>query len=367
MLFMDAGVILLFVCSVALAGFLVLYLFRQMQGMKEDFHQQVTQLQQTVSQRFDSNVQTVTSHLGIITGQITNTTNVVAQVEGKLGQMQQASQQIFDLAKQMSSLQEILQSPKMRGGFGEFLLNDLLAQCLRPDAYKVQSPFKNGTIVDAALFIGKSTLCIDSKFPLENFRRMYQTEGEPERRNLRKQFLNDVKKHINDISTKYILPEENTLDFALMFIPAENVYYELIVRDENDLYEHCLLKKVIPVSPNTFYAYLQVILQGLRGFQISEQAKRILAQLQQVGNDLDRLDVDFTKIGSHLRDAQSSFEKSDFATAKIEEKSCLDGHGRAGRATGSADQRGTKLARPAPLRACVRKSALCLSASVFKS
>ena len=149
---------------------------------------------------------------------------------------------------------------------------------------------------------------------------MYQIDSEIERKNMRKQFLTDVKKHINDISTKYILPDENTLDFALMFIPAENVYYELIVRDQSDLYEHCLTKKVIPVSPNTFYAYLQVILQGLRGFQISEQAKHILSQLQQVGNDLSRLESDFTKIGSHLRDAQGSYEKSDLRLQRLKKK-----------------------------------------------
>jgi DNA recombination protein RmuC len=318
--YMDAIVIILFGFLIAFASFLVIYLFRQVQRMREDLQNQVGQLQQAVSQRFDANVQTVTSHLGIITGQITNTTNVVAQVEGKLGQMQEASRQIFDLAKQMSSLQEILQSPKMRGGLGEFFLNDLLAQTLRPENYKIQCSFKNGTIVDAALFVGKSILCIDSKFPLENFRRMFQIDSELERKNLRKQFLTDVKKHINDIATKYILPDENTFDFALMFIPAENVYYELIVRDQSDLYEHCLSKRVIPVSPNTFYAYLQVILQGLRGFQISEQAKHILSQLQQVGNDLSRLENDFTKIGSHLRDAQSSYEKSDLRLQRVKKK-----------------------------------------------
>jgi len=305
---------------IGIAIFLVVYLFRQVQQVRSDMQSQVSQLQQAVSQRFDANVQSVTSHLGIITGQISNTTNVVSQVEGKLGQMQEATRQIFDLARQMSSLQEILQSPKMRGGLGEYLLTDLLSQCLRPDSYKIQCAFKNGAIVDAALFIGKNTLCVDSKFPLENFRRLYQTESESERKTLRKQFLNDVKKHVNDISTKYILPDENTFDFALMFIPAENVYYELIVRDQSDLYEHCLAKRVIPVSPNSFYAYLQVIVQGLRGFQISEQAKQVLAQLQQVENDLTRLESDFTKIGSHLRDAHSSFEKSDLRLQRLKKK-----------------------------------------------
>jgi DNA recombination protein RmuC len=317
---MDAVSFILLGLLAALLIFFILSIHRQMHSTKDELQNQIAQLQQTVSQRFDSNVQTVASHLGIITGQITNTSNVVNQLEHQLGQMQEASRQIFDLAKQMSSLQEILQSPKMRGGLGEFLLVDLLAQCLRSESYKVQFPFKNGTVVDVALLIGNNILCIDSKFPLENFRRMYQTETDQERKAFRKQFLSDVKKHINDISTKYILPDENTFDFALMFIPAENIYYELIVRDQSDLYEHCLSKRVIPVSPNTFYAYLQVIVQGLRGFQISEQAKQILSQLQQVGNDLDRLGNDFSKIGTHLRDAQGSFDRSDLRLQKLKKK-----------------------------------------------
>jgi DNA recombination protein RmuC len=133
-------------------------------------------------------------------------------------------------------------------------------------------------------------------------------------------FLSDVKKHVNDIAEKYILPDENTFDFALMFIPAENVYYELIIRDDSKLYEHCLSKKVIPVSPNTFYAYLQVVMMGFRGFQISEHARYILAQLQQLGNDVKRFEGDFTKIGGHIRDAQNSFDKSSARLEKLKRK-----------------------------------------------
>lgn len=296
---------------------LVLY---QMTQVKRDLQQQVTDLRQSVSQRFDSNVQTVTDHLGIITGQITNTTNVVSQVEGKLGQVQEASRRIFELARQISSLQDILQSPKMRGGLGEYLLSSLLSQCLQTGQYQLQYPFRSGNIVDAAVFVGKNILCIDSKFPLENFRRMFQTESEDEKKGLRKLFLSDVKKHVNAIAEKYILPDEDTFDFALMFIPAENVYYELIVREDSQLYEHCLLRKVIPVSPNTFYAYLQVILMGLRGFQISEQAKHILAQLQQIGTDLVRFETDFTRVGSHLRNVQSAFEQSQTRLQRLKKK-----------------------------------------------
>lgn len=299
---------------------LVVFLLKRMQDIKSDIQQQVSGLQQNFSQRLDSNVQTVASHLGIITNQINNTTNVVSQVEGKLGQVQEASRQIFDLAKQISSLHSILQSPKMRGGLGEYLLTDLVSQCMESGSYEEQFRFAGGSIVDMALFIGQRTLCIDSKFPLENFRRMMVVESEDEKKSLKKLFLNDVKKHVNDIAEKYILPAEETFDFALMFIPAENVYYELIVKEDGDLYEHCLRKKVIPVSPNTFYAYLQVILMGLRGFQISEQAKRILGQLQDLSNDLNRFDTDFSKIGTHLRNAQGSYDGSVQRLSKLKGK-----------------------------------------------
>jgi DNA recombination protein RmuC len=311
------------ILSLMIAGIvliLVFFLLKRLQDIKSDIHQQVSSLQQNFSQRLDSNVQTVASHLGIIAGQINNTTNVVTQVEGKLGQMQEASRQIFDLAKQISSLHNILQSPKMRGGLGEFLLGDLVSQCLDTGSYEEQFRFAGGTIVDLALFIGQRTLCIDSKFPLENFRRMMLIENEEEKRTLRKLFLNDVKKHVNDIAERYILPAEDTFDFALMFIPAENVYYELIVKEDGDLYSHCLKKKVIPVSPNTFYAYLQVILMGLRGFQISEQAKRILGQLQDLSNDMNRFETDFSKLGVHLRNAQGSFEGSIQRLGKLKSK-----------------------------------------------
>jgi DNA recombination protein RmuC len=303
------SLLLFFLLGAVLA--VVIYLLKQVQQVKTDLQAQVSQLNQNVSQRFDANVQTVTGQLGIISGHMSNTTNIVSQVEGKLGAVQEASRRIFDLARQISSLQDILQSPKMRGGLGEYLLGDLLSQCLPSGSYRLQHSFRGGTVVDAALFVGKMILCIDSKFPLENFRRLLQMDSDEEKKAFRKEFLSDVKKHVNAIAQKYILPDENTLDYALMFIPAENVYYELIVRDDSNLYEYCLEKKVIPVSPNSFYPYLQLVLLGLRGFQISEQAKSILAKLQQTENDLARLETEFGKLNSHLRDALSSFNKAD--------------------------------------------------------
>lgn len=298
---------------------LILYLIRRMRSFQELIQSHTSQFQQSLSQRMDSNIQTVSGHLGIITGQITNTANVMNQVQGRLGQMQEATKQVFELARQISSLQEVLQSPKIRGGLGEFLLADLLSQSLAGDAYRLQYRFRSGTIVDAAIVTGETLLCIDSKFPLENFRKMLHAAG-TEQDSLRKSFFNDVKKHVNDIADKYILPAEKTLDFAMMFIPAENVYYEIIARDDGGLYQHCLKRRVIPVSPNTFYAYLQVILMGLRGLRISEQASRILAQMQQLEGDLDRFGSSFLKVGSHIRDAQNSFDRTELQFRKLRKK-----------------------------------------------
>lgn len=310
---------------IGILGFLAVlavlfYVLKQLQQVRGELMMQSSQMQQAVSQRLDSNVGTMSNHLSIITGQITNTSNVVAQVEGRLGQMQEASRQIYELARQISSLKDILQSPKMRGNLGEFLLSDLLSRSLESSVYKMQYAFSSGNMVDAAIFLNQRILCVDSKFPLENFRKMLETGTDEDKKAFRKQFLSDVKKHVNSIADKYILPDENTFDFALMFIPAENVYYELIVRDDSELYEHCMNKKVIPVSPNTFYAYLQVILMGLRGFQISEQAKAILAQLQQLENDVSRFETDFAKIGSHLHDTVNSFERSEVRLQKLKKK-----------------------------------------------
>src|SRR5262249_20952131 len=145
-------------------------------------------------------------------------------------------------------------------------------------------------------------------------------ESEADRKRLLTNFQNDVKKHVRSIAEKYIVPDENTFDFALMFIPAENVYYELIIRDEGGIHEVVEANRVIPVSPNTFYAFLQVITMGLRGFHIEEKAKQILAQLQQIQVELTRYETGFAKIGSHLQNAQASYVKSDAGLQRLKKK-----------------------------------------------
>jgi len=244
---------------------------------------------------------------------ISSNIETIGQVTNKLTQMEEAHKRIYEVGKDIASLQEILRAPKLRGAFGEFLLGDLLAQILPKDRYRAPHTFRSGEIVDAAVILRDNHIVpIDSKFPLESFKRMLDAENEAEKRSAKKQFYNSVKGRIDEIADKYIVPDEGTFDFALMYIPAENVYYEIIIRGEGDLdiAQYAYAKRVIPVSPNNLYVYLQTIALGLRGMQIEESAKEILA-------DLSRLNVDFVKVvdsyeilGRHLSSAASRYDET---------------------------------------------------------
>jgi len=172
----------------------------------------------------------------------------------------------------------------------------------------MQYRFRSSDTVDAVIRLGEQLVPIDAKFSLENFQKMLDACDEKEKEGYRKRFIQDVKSRIDEISSKYILPEENTYDFALMYIPAENVYYETIVRE--DLLGYCLAKKVIPVSPHTFYAYLKVICLGLRGLKVEENAKNILKSLNTISGDVAKFREDFDTLGGHLTNASRKYEDS---------------------------------------------------------
>jgi len=234
-------------------------------------------------------------------------------VENRLGQLQQATTQMIGMAKDLSSLQNILQHPKLRGGLGEFLLEELLSQVLPQESYMLQYIFTEGTKADAVLRIGDALVSIDSKFPLENFQRILASEDADVRRQFRKAFVQDVKKHCDDIALKYIRPAEGTLDFALMFIPAEYVYYEAFLAPEEEargLQEYALKKKVLAVSPQGFYAYLQIVARGLKGLRIEKAAQEILSHINQLEVDLAKSLTEFEKVGTHLKNAQSAYDRN---------------------------------------------------------
>ena len=233
----------------------------------------------------------------------------MGDLRGQLGQLDQATRNVTQVASEVRKLQDILQTPKLRGGLGEWSLDNLLADVLPQSQYQLQHRFDNGYIVDALVHLAQGRVSIDAKFPLENFQALLTAPDEPTRQKLRRAFLRDVRSRIDEIADKYIVPAEGTLDFALMYVPAENVYYEAVfATDDIDIGKYGRERKVIPVSPNTLYAYLMAIATGLRGLQIEKNAQRIHQQLRQLTADVQLLLTDFSLVGKHLFNAKAKYE-----------------------------------------------------------
>jgi DNA recombination protein RmuC len=257
---------------------------------------------------------------------------VVGKVQKSLGSLDQATQQVFAVGKDIAGLQEILRAPKMRGAIGELFLGDLLAQILPPKHFQLQYAFKSGEIVDAAIRLGK-WVPVDAKFPLENFKRLLQAQDPQEKTNARRKFVMDVKRHIDTIAAKYILTDEGTYDFALMYIPTESVYYEVIIKDDNvsedvSIMTYAFSKHVVPVSPNSLYAYLHTISLGLRGMQVEENAKYILEQLDRLKSDFSRFKEDFLLVGKHLSNSKLKYEDAERRLGRFEDKLNLSTQGK---------------------------------------
>ena len=277
---------------------------------------QLGQVTQQVNNQLGQVAQQLQKSTGDLNSRLDNAARVVQEVSKSLGGLSEATQKVFLVGKDIASLQEILRSPKLRGGLGELFLGDLLAQILPPAHYSIQYRFKSGEAVDAVIRLGTNLVPVDAKFPLENFKRMVETAAEDEQKSAKRKFLADVKKHVDAIACKYILPDEGTFDFALMYIPAENVYYELIIKDEavdtdKGLMNYSFAKRVIPVSPNSFYAYLQTILLGLKGLHIEEQAQDILKNLARLSGDFDRFRSDFDLMGKHMTSMKTKYDDAD--------------------------------------------------------
>ena len=284
--------------------------------------QQLGQITTQVNQQLGQVVQQLQSATGQIGSRLDNAAKVVGEVKQSLGELSKATQQVFDVGKDIASLQEILRSPKLRGGFGEMLLGDLLGQILPATHFTLQHKFKSGEAVDAVIRLGPGLVPIDAKFPLENFRRLAEAATDDDRKNAKKKFAGDVKRHIDAISQKYIVPSEDTFDFAMMYVPAENVYYETIIKDddfgeEKSISGYALSKRVIPVSPNTFFAYLQAIVLGLRGMQVEKNAKMILGHLQTLRIEFDRFADEFSTVGKHLTNARSKYDDAEKRMGRV--------------------------------------------------
>jgi len=209
--------------------------------------------------------------------------------------------EMSEVGRGIKSLQEFLQSPKLRGNIGEQVLKDMIGQTFPKNSFHLQYAFKSGMKVDAVLKTDAGLLCIDSKFPMENFTLMHKGETEAIRTAAKRDFISDVKKHVGDISKKYILPEEGTLDFALMYIPSESVYYE--IANINELMEYARNLRVYPVSPNTLYAHLQVLLLSFQGKDLEQKSRELFRLLRAIQKDYGKVEENLGTLGKHITNA----------------------------------------------------------------
>jgi len=258
----------------------------------------ITQLNQLIGDRLKENKDATMS----VHGQVESFTRGMSDLRNRVEQVQES-------VKSVVSFQDIFKSPKLRGNWGEASLESSLSQYFGKDQYEIQHYFISGEAVDAVLKLpNKLILPIDSKFNWENFEKMIKADNDINRDIHRRQFLSDVKKKIDEIANKYILPSESTTDMALMYVPAESIYYELINNiDDVDIPKYARLKKVILVSPNTFYLAASAIIQWFRNVEVSSQTKEIIKRLERLRADGEKLDEEFRVLGKHISNASGAY------------------------------------------------------------
>ncbi len=259
---------------------LMLELFR-------DFKNQIDSSTRTIDQK-------VSQSMAMFNTRIDTAFSTINSVQKTIGEFS-------EIGRSMKDLQEFLRSPKLRGNIGEQILKELLSQHLPHQYYQLQYSFKNGEKADAILKTSQGLISIDSKFPLENFKRLLSENNPAEKEKIRKEFERDIKKHIDDIAKKYIAVSEGTVDYALMYIPSESIYYEIINNEE--LYDFSGKKRVLPVSPMSFYAYIKAILMSFEGQRIQAQAKDILAILQAMKTDYEKAEEALNILTKHVTNA----------------------------------------------------------------
>jgi len=296
------------------------------QQQMEALRAELTQGLRNQEERISHSLNLVTNQTGQVGTRLDTAARVIQDVQNKLGELGKATQEIKELGQSVSTLEEMLKAPKFRGGLGELLLEDLLKQVLPVGSYETQYRFKKGHMVDAVIHTtGGHIVSIDSKFPLENFEKMVKATSDQERRTATLTFRKDVKKHIDAIAEKYIVPDEGTFDFSLMYIPAENIYYETIIKDEkfveeDSIYSYAVQKHVVPVSPNSFYAYLRVIALGFKGLQIEQRAKEISQDLDRLNAELKKFIDIFETLGNHIKNTSNKYDEADKKLVAFTEK-----------------------------------------------
>ena len=317
-----ANVILILLLAAGLAA-AVVWLARVLRELRSDWSSQLAERTAAVDRRLLGVTETMDRRLAELDTKVdrrlesaTQTTN---KIHERLGKVDEATTQMLARAQDLARLEQALRPPKARGGFGELLLENLLRDRLPPSAYEMQYTYDSGERVDALVKVDRS-IPVDSKFPLDNYNRLVEAESDDERTLAERQFARDVKQHIEAIAAKYIRPDEGTYDFAFMYIPVEAVYYELACGKTGALLGYAHERRVFPVSPTTFTAYLQVIALGLRGMQIEQHAHEVMAYVADLQRDFQRFADDFDKVGTHLGHAQSKYHEAGKRLDRLETK-----------------------------------------------
>lgn len=311
---------------------LIYFLLRQKSGEKQEDNQSILMIQDQLKemrqtlQNFGSQVDSKMSNSAkMFQQQFAQSAKIVRDVTERLTKLDETNKQVMNVTDQLQGLEDVLKNPKHRGVLGEYFLENVLKNVLPPKNFQMQYEFKNGDIVDAAVFIKDKIIPIDSKFSLENYNRILQEKDGIRREELEKQFKADLKDRIDE-TAKYIRPNENTMDFAFMFIPAEGIYYDLLINqvgaikvNTRDLIEYAFKEKhVIIVSPTSFFAYLQTVLQGLRALQIEESAKEIRKYVEMLQKHLLSYDEYMKKLGNNLGTTVNAYNRASKEFGKID-------------------------------------------------
>jgi DNA recombination protein RmuC len=309
----ELGVIfVLAIGAAAGAAWLARFLRGELVALRAETASQLSERNADVDRRLEAMTATLDRRLE-------SSAQTTTQVQRQLGKLGQANAEILARATELKRLEQALRPPKARGGFGELLLGNLLRDRLPADAYELQYGFSTGERVDAVIKVER-LVPIDAKFPLDNFERLVEAETDEERTLHDKAFARDLKNHVDAIAEKYIRPDEGTYDFALMYLPSESVYYELVCGKTGALLQYAHAKRIFPVSPTTFTSQLQVIVLGLKGMQIEQRAHEVMAYVAQLEQDFGRFRDDFGLIGKHLGHAQSKYSEAERRLDRFETK-----------------------------------------------
>jgi len=306
---MNGEFIAILILGLALIALIFLLVTRRTQDYSQSFsllQQRMGQIEEQVKRSLDESQKSMVEKFD-------SSLSVIGDIKKTMGSLDETNKQMLAIGKDIASIQDLLRPPQVRGGLGEMTLNSILSELLPRQNFEEQHRFRNGVIVDAIIKVGNKVIPIDSKFPLDSFARYISCEEDKQKTSYLKEFCRNVKAKIDDIAEKYILEDEATYDFALMYIPSENVYYQTILKDDievegKSISEYALGRRVVIVSPNSIYAYLRVIHIGLRGMQFENNVRKIIADYGRLSKELEKFEKLFATLGSHINHSQATFD-----------------------------------------------------------